>query len=51
MTPAWRITLNDIDKMRASVEEVHAMLAELPETPGHRVEEPPNSPNRRRDDR
>jgi hypothetical protein len=48
MTPAWRITLNDIDKTRASVEEVPDMPAELTE---HRVEEPPNSPNRRSDDR
>jgi hypothetical protein len=51
MTPAWRFTLNDIDKTRASVEEVRDMPAELPGTRGLRVEEPPNSPNRRRDDR
>jgi hypothetical protein len=51
MTPASRITLNDIDKTRASVEEVQDMTAELPGTPGHRIEEPPNAPSRRRDDR
>jgi hypothetical protein len=51
MTPAWRFTLNDIDKTPASVEEVQDMLAKLPGSPGLRVEEPPNSPSRRRDDR
>jgi hypothetical protein len=51
MTPAWRFTLNAIDKTGASVEEVQDMPAELPGMRGHRVEEPPTSANRRRDDR
>src|SRR5207247_1039195 len=33
---AWRFTLNDIDKTRASVEEVRDMLAKLPGSPGLR---------------